>query len=240
MTAGPSSNRSSDRNASLALVRLLQLASPALPVGAYSYSQGLEAAIESGVVTDRASAERWIGDMLRHSVARLESPVWLHLHAAWSAGDVARALEWNDFFLVTRESAELRAETVQMGYSLRRLLNDLDESFDARLLAAFNAWDEVSFPAAFTFAAAHWEIPANDGLSAYLWSWLENQVMAAVKAVPLGQTDGQRMLVRLGGDIVITMEKCTPYVLAEMNNYCHGLAIASSVHETQYSRLFRS
>jgi urease accessory protein len=236
MTANASPNRS----ANLALVRLLQLASPALPVGAYSYSQGLEAAIESGAVTDRASAERWIGDMLRHSVARLEAPVWMHLHAAWSDGDVEAARDWNDFFLATRESAELRAETVQMGYSLRRLLNDLDESFDAENLAALNQWEEVSFPAAFTFAAAHWAIPANDGLPAYLWSWLENQVMAAVKAVPLGQTDGQRMLARLGTDIVITIENCTLSGVAEMNNYCHGLAIASSVHETQYSRLFRS
>ena len=231
----------SNRSANLAMVRLLQLASPALPVGAYSYSQGLEAAIESGAVTDRATAERWVGDMLRHSVARLEAPVWLHLHAAWSDADVSAAHEWNDFFLATRESDELRAETVQMGYSLRRLLNDLDdESFDARNLEAFNAWDEIAFPAAFAFAAAHWRIPGDDGLQAYLWSWLENQVMAAVKAVPLGQTDGQRMLARLGAEIVITIEKCTASGVPEMNNYCHGLAIASSVHETQYSRLFRS
>ena len=113
-----------------------------------------------------------------------------------------------------------------MGYSLRRLLVDLGEPFDASLIAELNAWEEVSFPAAFTFAAAHWAIPAADGLSAYLWSWLENQVMAAVKAVPLGQTDGQRMLARLGADIVITLENNAATGVAEMSNYCHGLAIA--------------
>jgi urease accessory protein len=227
----------------LALVRLLQLASPALPVGAYSYSQGLEAAVEAGLVTDAASARRWIGDMLRHSMARLEAPLWCRLHATWQAGDAGAAREWNDWFIATRETAELRAETLQMGYSLARLLGDLagePGGFEAGARRPLRAFDEIAFPTAFAFAAVQWGVAARQGLNAYLWSWLENQVMAAVKAVPLGQTEGQRLLARLGSEIVINLDKILATDVNEMSNYCHGLAVASSRHETQYSRLFRS
>lgn len=230
-------------NDDLALIRLLQLASPALPVGAYSYSQGLEAAVESGLVRTADDAERWIGDMLRYCMVRLEAPVWWHLYAAWERGDTAGVSEWNERFIVTRETAELRAETLQMGYSLARLLGDMaveGGGLEAGALKSLQALPETAFPTAFTFAAAQWRIPARNALNAYLWSWLENQVMAALKAVPLGQTQGQRMLSRLGSEIVINLDDIITTVGDEMNNYCHGLAIASSIHETQYSRLFRS
>lgn len=223
----------------LALTRLLQLASPALPVGAYSYSQGLEAAVEAGTVRDAASAQRWIGDMLRLSMARLEAPVWRRLHAAWVIGDIAQVEEWNDYFLATRETSELRAETAQMGWSLRRLFMDMG-GIDAQALAMLETPAELAFPTAYTFAVAQWGIPERDALTAYLWSWLENQVMAALKAVPLGQTEGQRLLAALSPDIVIISEDESFMDENEMTNYSHGLAIASSVHETQYSRLFRS
>jgi urease accessory protein len=169
----------------VALARLLQLASPALPVGAYSYSQGLEAAVEAGIVRDAASAERWIADVLAFSMARMEAPVLLRLCGAWNAGDAAAAGRWNALFIASRESAELRAESVQMGYSLTRLLGELDTDGGPA------AWDEVSFPAAFAYAVARWNIDARDALVAYLWAWCENQVMAALKAVPLGRRQGR-------------------------------------------------
>ena len=118
----------------LALARLLQLASPALPVGAYSYSQGLEAAVEAGIVRDTGSARTWIGDVLAYAVARLEAPVWWRLHAAWSAEDLGQVAHWNAIFCSTRESAELRAEALQMGYSLQRLLLEI-AAFDEHSLA---------------------------------------------------------------------------------------------------------
>src|SRR5688572_19921370 len=153
------------------LARLLQLASPALPVGAYSYSGGLEAAVEAGIVHDAASAERWIGDVLEHAVAQMEAPVlWRMMR------DPARLKEWNEFFLASRETAELRAETVQMGYSLARLLEDLGVG-KVQL-------EEPAFPSAFAFAAGAWGIDPHAALQAYLWTWLENQAMAAVKSVP--------------------------------------------------------
>ena len=203
------------------LARLLQLASPALPVGAYSYSQGLEAAVEAGIVRDAASAERWIGDVFDFSIAAMDAPL---LFALLEQSSPAREL--NDLYLASRETAELRAETVQMGYSLCRLLSELGMHDVPQ--------GEVAFPVAFAFAARAWGIEPRAAVQAYLWSWLENQVMAAVKAVPLGQTAGQRMLLGLGSRISsVEMEM-------EFKNFAPGLAILSSRHETQYSRLFRS
>jgi urease accessory protein len=199
--------------------RLLQLASPTLPVGAYSYSGGLEAAIETGIVKDAASAQRWIGDVLDYSVLRMEAPLLLKMIEAPAA-------EWNETFLASRETAELRAETVQMGYSLNRLLPELG--------VEPCPYEEPSFPAAYAQAARAWGIPARQALTAYLWAWLENQVMAAVKAVPLGQTDGQKMLLALGAKLHEEVDEEEP------GNFAPGLAILSSLHETQYSRLFRS
>lgn len=220
------------------LVRLLQLASPALPVGAFSYSQGLEAAIEQGTVRDAASAGRWIGDVLEHAMASFEAPVLARLLAAWRAGDAAGVEHWNAQFLASREAAELRAETVQMGYSLRRLLADLLP--EARGSEPFSALEEPAFPTAFAFAAAAWGIAEIPALTAYLWAWLENQAMAAVKAVPLGQTDGQRLLLAIGERLPAAAERAARLGDDELSNLAPGLALAASHHETQYSRIFRS
>jgi len=216
------------------LVRLLQLASPTLPVGAFSYSQGLEAAVEAGLVRDRASAEQWIGEVLELSLARLEAPILARLIAAWQANDAAGARRWNEEFLASRETSELRAETVQMGYSLRALLVQLEGA------APLAAMDEPSFPAAFAYAVACWKIEAQDALVAYLWAWLENQVMAAVKAVPLGQTDGQRILLALGARLATIAPEAGALDDDDLGGSTPGLAWLSARHETQYSRLFRS
>ena len=223
----------------LALARLLQLASPTLPVGAYSYSQGLESAVEAGLVRDTASAGRWIGDVLTYAVARLEAPVWWRLHAAWLAGDPEQVTHWNDIFRCTRESAELRAETLQMGYSLQRLLLEIG-AFDAPSLAQLRGITDIAFPAAFAFAVVKWGIPPRSALIAYLWAWLENQVMAALKSVPLGQTDGQRLLLDLSALLPGIADSACALGDDDLCNYAPGFAILCSRHETQYSRLFRS
>lgn len=222
----------------LRLVRLLQLASPALPVGAFSYSQGLESAIDAGVVKDPASAAAWIGDVLEHSVASLEAPMLARLVDAWRRGDAAQAVRWNAEFLASRESAELRAETVQMGYSLRRLLGDL--AADAANHDALARMPEPSFPAAYAFAVAHWGIATQSALVAYLWGWIENQAMAAVKAIPLGQTAGQQLLLALGARIPALAERAALAGDEELVNFAPGFSLAAMAHETQYSRLFRS
>jgi urease accessory protein len=217
-------------------LRLLQLASPSLPVGAYSYSQGLEAAVEAGIVRDAASAARWIGEVFELAVRTMEAPAFLRLASAWEAADVREVRRWNDEFIASRETSELRAETIQMGHSLRLLLRDLGVG-EAAALAAI---DEVAFPTAFAFAAAAWRIDAREALAAYLFAWIENQVLAALKCVPLGQTDGQRVLLDLSQRIGPAVALAATMGDDELANLAPGLALASARHETQYSRIFRS
>jgi len=223
----------------LTLVRLLQLASPALPVGAYSYSQGLESAIAHGEVRDAASAATWIGDMLELVVAPGEAAVLWRMLEALRREDWPRAAEWNDWFRTSRETAELRSETEQMGASLVRLAIDLD-LLDPAAQAVAVMMAPVMLPAAFALAARGFGVPAAAALTAYIWSWLENQVLAAMKTIPLGQVAGQRMLVALGARIPAAVTLAGSIADEDMSTFAPGLAIASSRHETQYTRLFRS
>ncbi|MDQ8022414.1 MAG: urease accessory UreF family protein [Moraxellaceae bacterium] len=220
-----------------ALLRLLHLASPALPVGAFSYSQGLESAVEAGIVTDAATAERWITQVARFAVARCEGPALHALLDAWRTQDAARIVRLNDAFLATRETAELRAETIQMGYSLARLLNDLDgtPAFQRATLASMT---DIAFPTAWAAAAS--ELPPREALDTYLWAWAENQVMGAVKLVPLGQTDGQRILMRLIEALPAIADEALSRGEDDWENFTPHFAILCSQHETQYTRLFRS
>ena len=217
-----------------ALSALLQLASPVLPVGAYSYSQGLESAIDAGLVHDPASARTWIADGLELVLARYEAPVWLRLHRAFTCGDTASATEWNQELLATRETAELRAESVQMGYSLMQLMRSLSGADDPTPV------DTLAYPGAHAWACTRWGIDEDAGLIAYLYGWTENQVMAALKTVPLGQTAGQRLLLDLRPLISATAERAKTLGDDELSTQTPMLAILGSQHETQYSRLFRS
>jgi urease accessory protein len=215
--------------------RLLQLASPSLPVGAYSYSQGLEAAVDAGVVRDAASAARWIGEVFELCVASMEAPLLARMMDAWIRREREVALRWNAEFVASRETAELRAETLQMGFSLRGLLRDLGED-----IAAIDDVEELAYPAAFAFAAAAWKIAPREALAAYLFAWIENQALAALKCVPLGQTDAQRIILALGRRIDAAAERAESMHDDDLANFAPGLAILSARHETQYSRIFRS
>jgi urease accessory protein len=224
---------------SQALARLLQLASPALPVGAYSYSQGLEWAAESCVVRDEASALTWIGDLLEWNMGRFEAPLLAQMLRACRAQDCARLAQLNARYLASRESAELRAETLQMGYSLLRLLSELGDEGTLPLELARNL-DAPTFPTVWACVTAAWQIENEPALTAYLWSWVENQTMAAIKAVPLGQAAGQRMMLALGNRIALIVERAQQLPDADFSNFAPAFAIACCQHETQYSRLFRS
>ena len=223
----------------MSLARLLQLASPALPVGAYTYSQGLEWAVEAGLVCNEATALTWIGDQLECNLGRHEAPILARMLVAWSAGDAAAALRLDALYLASRESSELRAETLQMGYTLRRLLHQLGD-FPAPLLTALNDAAEPTFALLWSCVAAAWEIAAGDALTAWLWSWAENQTLAALKAVPLGQAGGQRLLQEIGRRLPDVVARALTLSDADYSNFAPGLAIACCNHETQYTRLFRS
>lgn len=225
---------------SLQLARLLQLASPALPVGAYTYSQGLEWAVESGVIGDETSAGQWITDLLQHGIGRYEAPLVFALMQAWTAKATMEVTRLNGEFLASRESAELRAETAQMGFSMRRLLRDLRDPSLNEVAQLAEALPEVAFPTVWAGIAAAWGIAPEAALTAYLWSWAENQVMAALKAVPLGQASGQRLLADLGGKIPAITVDALNLPESGWSNFTPAFAIACARHETQYSRLFRS
>jgi urease accessory protein len=223
----------------LALVRLLQLASPALPIGAYSYSQGLEWAVEAGTVHDAASAQRWIGDLMEIAVGPGDAAVLWRCLRALSAGDSAAFVQWNVWFRASRETSELRAETEQTGAALLRLMDDLD-MLDDDARALLPAALPVTLPAAFALAARASGIAAWPALTGYVWSWLENQVLAAMKTVPLGQVAGQRMLQALGARIPSMIAAVLATGDDDVASFAPGLALASARHETQYTRLFRS
>jgi urease accessory protein len=232
-----SAERSAD--SILALVRLLHLASPALPIGAYSYSQGLEWVVGANIVHDAGTAERWLGDVLECVITHGEAPAAWRMLQSSARSDWDRFCEWNTWFLVSRETAELRAETAQMGAALFKLAVEL-ELIDASTRSRFSEAATWTLPAGFALASKGFAIDAADALTAYLWSWLENQVLAAMKAVPLGQLAGQRLLRDLGQRIPAVVRSAQNTSDDDVVSFAPGLAIASSRHETQYTRIFRS
>jgi urease accessory protein len=228
----------------IALARLLQLSSQTLPIGGYSHSQGLESAIERQVVTDAASLERWISDSLEFSMGSFEIPCLLTMAAAWTAQDAAAVGRLNDDYLATRESAELRSASVQMGHSLRALLCVLPD-VPRETTEELRAIASLSLPCAWSAAMSAWCIEPIDAAIGYTWSWAENLVLVAMKTLPLGQSAGHRLLLELGPRLAQLAEDCAASAgglcaRAPMSNFAPGLAILSSQHETQYSRLFRS
>lgn len=221
----------------LGLVRLLQLASPVLPIGAYSYSQGIEWAVEAETVRDAVSAQRWIGDLMEFALGPGEAAVFWRCAKALAANDTVEFTAWNAWFRASRETSELRAETEQMGTALVKLLGDLGLVGET---GSGLAAEPVTMPAAFALAAHNAQIPPEAALTGYLWSWLENQVIACVKAVPLGQVAGQRLLLALGARIPSVVASAQAIADEDVGSFAPGLAIASARHETQYTRLFRS
>ncbi len=224
---------------SASLLELLRLTSTTLPVGAYSYSQGLESAIDACIVRDQASAAAWIADCLAYSLAKLEAPVMLRLHRAWSASDAGALAHWSEYFLASRDSAEFRAETIQMGYSLRRLLLDMQSGSEAQR-ALLSSLPDIPFPAAWSYAAVQGGVDAHSAVLGYLCSWAENQVLAALKAVPLGQVAGQRLMQALSPQIERAAAIALQLEDDGISNWTPGLSMLSMRHEVQYSRIFRS
>ncbi len=222
-----------------ALLHLLQFASPALPIGAYSYSQGLEAALESGTVRDAASARHWIAEHLAGVVARWEAPLCWRLMQAFEQQDFDSVRRWSERFIASRDTAEFRAETIQMGYSLTKLLGELGVA-DGELIAMLQSEPEVALPTAYACAVAALRIPHEEALLAMLFAWAENQVLVCVKSVPLGQVAGQRLLLSLRAELEAAAVTAQSLQDDEMGNWTPGLSLLSMRHEVQYSRLYRS
>ena len=229
------------RLSSASLLQLIWLASPALPVGGFSYSEGLEAAVEwAGVTNERAAAD-WLTDQLWLTQARAEMAVLAQTVPAWRTGAFDRAAALNSWLLTTRETSELRLQTEQMGKSLldwlrNRHADDIDVQPALDALARMTP----TYPVAFALAAARTQAGVRDVTLAYAFGWAENMVQAALKAVPLGQNAGQRILARLADEIPAAVDAALACGDEQRQSFSPRLAILSARHEAQYSRLFRS
>lgn len=217
------------------LLRLLHLASPALPIGAFHFSQGLEYAVEAGWVTSEQTAKEWIAGCARENIGTLDLPIVGRIRKAWIEGDEYASRYWSRYVLASRETEELRAEDRHMGQALGRILRDLGviaaDSMDASV---------ASYPALFARACAAWSIPEREALQTYAWTWAENQTLAAVKLVPLGQSAGQRILHALQPELERIAERASQLRDDEIGTAAVMQAFASARHESQYTRLFRS
>ncbi len=224
---------------SASLLKLLWLASPALPVGGFSYSEGIEAAIDSGAVHDEASAQGWLLDQMHLALGRSDLPLLAQALAAWSAHDTARIVALNAWALYTRESSELRRQTEQMGRSMHDWLRQRAPD-DVRLATLAQLAPAPAWPIAFALAAAQSGAEARDALLAFGFGWAENMVQAALKAMALGQSGGQRILGVLSAALPAVVDTALALPDDERQAFTPMLTILSSQHETQYSRLFRS
>jgi urease accessory protein len=218
---------------------LLRLASPQLPIGGYSYSQGLEMAVEKSIVVDPLTASRWISDQLLLNLARFEAPLLLAHCTAAADENWCQLLQLSEEHRASRETRELHQESRQMGYSLQQLLNGLPE-LDRPARNFLAQLDEPHLALGWALAARAWQISPQDALAAWLWSWLENQLAVLMKTLPLGQQAAQRLTSELLPLLQQAQQHATELDPQQIGSAPFGLALASMAHERQYSRLFRS
>ncbi|OBT10123.1 urease accessory protein UreF [Vibrio sp. UCD-FRSSP16_10] len=229
-------NQSVKLASDLACYRLFQLTSPSLPIGGFTYSQGLEYAVEAGWVTDRDGLEQWLKYMVNGSVATLELPILDRLYHAIKQQDIETIEHWCDVLYTSRETSELRAEERQRGQAFYTLLTKLGIDIDL----ANGLSSQPNQLLGLCIAAHAWSIDLESLKQGYLWSWLENIVTAGVKLVPLGQTDGQLALIHITESFPKVLAQVLKIEEWMIGSFTPSIAIASSLHETQYTRLFRS
>ena len=217
----------------LAFLRLLQLASPALPIGAFAYSQGLEPAVSAGVVRDEPSARDWLLGLLAGPLAHQDLPVFARLYRAHAAGDGVAVARWNAFLLASRPTSELQAEDRHLGSAFARVLASLDVPVDS-------APPPATLASQLARATVHYRVDVTTALETFAVMWADALTSAAVRLVPLGQSAGVRVLARAAATIPAAVELVLGREDDELGGAAPGLALLSAAHETQYSRLFRS
>lgn len=214
----------------------MQLVSPALPIGAYSYSQGLEAAVEAGWVNNEQMTESWIDGILTYGLVGADLPILARLHAAWSSDNIGAVEYWNNTLYALRETPELRSEDMHLGRALAKTLVGLD----IEVAAPWQNRKSITFATVFSLATVCWGITVRQAMLGYAWTWAENQVAAAIKLVPLGQAMGQRLLNSLIGVIPERVDEALSLPDESLGRSLPGYSLVSMAHENQYSRMFRS
>ncbi len=226
----------------LARLRLFQVISPSSPVGGFAYSQGMEWAVECGWLKTADDVEQWLKGVLDESLRYLDLPLIKRMHDAVLSASPEQFDEWSRYLYVSRETSELRSEERQRAEAfyllLSKLLAEGDEHDD--LLHRFQVGARLSQGAGFALAAAKWQLPQDELLAGCAWNWLENSVSAAIKLVPLGQSAGQALLYEIARMVPDIVDDALGVKDDELGASSVALAIASSLHETQYCRLFRS
>ncbi|MGJ3244958.1 MAG: urease accessory protein UreF [Elainellaceae cyanobacterium] len=222
---------------SSSLLYLLQLASPTLPVGAYSYSEGLELLSQTGTLSTHHELVHWLSHEMKYGAIRIEAAVLRRAYDSAVAQDMGRLKDWNAWLSAVRETEELRQQSWQMGRALSRLLADVQPDMQPMLNAC---GEPCNFAIAFAVAAAHWNIDCYSSLFGYLHSWASNLVNAGVRLIPLGQTIGQTVLMQLYPHLEQIVDEILVLADDDLKSCGWGVAIASMNHETLYSRLFRS
>ncbi len=219
------------------LLALLQLTSPALPIGAYSYSEGLESLVEQGSIRSDSDLKTWLKESLATGSIGLDLAVLLRAHRAWNRGDLENLIYWNHWLSATRETAELQQQSWQMGRSLLKLLKNLYPLND------WAVWDmgvNWNIAIVFALAAGLANIDEHNAALGYAYSWASNGVSAGVKLIPLGQTAGQQLMLSLTEPIAQATDRALTVEDDRLFSCNWGLTLASMAHETQYSRLFQS
>lgn len=220
----------------IGLIRLLQLCSSALPIGSFTYSQGLEWAVECQWISTEQDLQEWLSDLIHTNLQQLEIPILVKMSTAIKRQDLTQLTYWTHFLMAHRETSELRLEEHNRGRAMARLLNDLD-------LPVHDDWKNVlaqTQTASFAAASTHWEIPIAQSCQGFAWSWLENIVLSGVKLIPLGQVAGQRILLKLTPLLTTAVNAGLKTNEENIGSSSPALAYASARHETQYTRLFRS
>ncbi|WP_081154261.1 urease accessory protein UreF [Cognaticolwellia beringensis] len=223
----------------LALLGLMQLISPALPIGAFAWSQGLESALELGWVRNEQDIGQWLEGVLDDGLSRCELPALARLQNCWAEGDNNGLAYWNDWLHANRETAELSDEDTRLGLALMRLLTSLDLQPQTKQGHALLP-EEPGYVTVFAWVAHQRLVPVRQSLLGFAWGWLENQLSVACKAMPLGHTAAQRLTEQLRPKLVDAVEAALALPDQQLGAILPGLALASAQHETQYSRLFRS
>ena len=221
------------------LLMLLQLSSPALHIGAYSYSEGVETLATQGTITTGADLLQWLSQELGSGSIRLETAILRWSYNAASQSDFEELTRWNQWLSALRETAEMRSQSWQMGRSLLRLFADLEPELTQHF-PHFTSQEECNFAIAYSLVTQAWQLPLEEAAIAFLHSWAANLVSAAVRAVPLGQTEGQRLLQQLNEPIRTAHIEITAMTESDLMACNWGVSLASMQHEGLYSRLFRS